>query len=215
MPKLIIKRNTPKQTTNLIILWSLFAGLLALGALMWWWLKPQTLPVQTLLQGADAQTQTQYQAAQTKLNDLIQSFETQARLANASSPKVYHEQAINQIDTIMEQLNQLDEIVEKASLAPEAMKNLMANHQYQRDYWDAQRHFQTLRIAHFEDEALLADKEEVGTPIVPEVLDVTTPKAQADSVAPTAKSFQFATPPVGAELPADFCVLGSGTCKAQ
>jgi hypothetical protein len=166
-----------------------------------------------LLSHAPSAVQTDYQTTQVKLRELIQSFETQAKISNANSPRNYHEQAVTQIDAILEQFNQLDSLVDQAQLPSETTKTLLDNHQYQRDYWDAQRHFQELRIAHFDDEAVLAGQT---VNLIPEALEATPQTNDAvEAIAPVAKKFQFATPPAGAELPADFCVLGSGTCKAH
>lgn len=204
MPKLIIRQNTPKTLTTLKITWVAVLGLILMIAGTLWWFQPQQENLLPLLSAADKTTQTQYQATQTKLNHLIQSFNRQ--FGQKQGSKNYHEQAITQADAILEQLNQLDEIVEQANLPSETLKTLNTAHQYQRDYWDTQRHFQELRLSRFEDEAILA-----GNP-VNHKLPV---ELEADAVAPTAKKFQFATPPAGVELPADFCVPGASTCKAQ
>lgn len=212
MPKLIIKQNTPKMINSATI-WAIVLSMSTLAAVAWLWLKPKPEPLIQLLSHAPSAVQTDYQTTQVKLRGLVQSFETQAKISNANSPRNYHEQAVTQIDAILEQFNQLDSLVDQAQLPSETAKTLLDNHQYQRDYWDAQRHFQELRIAHFDDEAVLAGQT---VNLIPETLEATPQTNDAvEAIAPVAKKFQFATPPAGAELPADFCVLGSGTCKAH
>ena len=205
MPKLIIKQNTPKSLTTLKITWVAVMSLIFIIAGTLWWLKPQQPSFMPLLSTTDKTIQTQYQTTHATLSQLIQSFSQQFSQKQPSA-KTYHEQAVAQAEAILEQLNQLDEIVEQAHLPSEVSKTLSAAHQYQRDYWDAQRHFQALRLSRFEDEALLAGNQTSN--------DLSL--MVEDEAEPTAiKTFQFATPPSGVALPADFCVPGASICTAQ
>lgn len=203
MPKLIIKQNTPQSLTTLKITWVAVLGLILMSIATLWWFKPQQENLMPLLSTADKTLQAKYQIAQTKLNNLVQSFNQRFNTKQQSSQS-YHEQAMAQADAILEQLNHLDEIVEQAQLPSEAFNTLSAAHQYQRDYWDAQRHFQELRLSHFADQALLAGNQ------VDNNLSL-----EADTIVATPKKFQFATPPSDVQLPADFCIPGAGTCSAK
>ncbi|WP_162596640.1 hypothetical protein [Thiofilum flexile] len=203
MPKLIIKQSKPLTSLKITLI-ALLSLILMIAATLLGFRPYQELPT-SLLSAADTTAQTQYQTAHAKLSRLVADFNQQFTQKQQGS-KHYHEQAVAQTDVILEQLNQLDRIVEQAKLPNETLKTLGATHQYQRDYWDAQRHFQLLRLDRFAEDALLASSQtEVDIPLI------TKQVIEAEPVA--SKKFHFATPPSGVNLPAAFCVPGASTCQ--
>lgn len=227
MPKLVTKYDLPppsaqeKFTSLVQTILSVVLIIVALLAIVLFSYVP-TKPTANLLAATPTEVNIElpptYTKATERLATLTSAFE-QNELAAQEHPTL-HSELVTRIETILQQLESMDDIVERMPLAAKDKQNLLANQQYQKDYWEAKRIFHETRLARLKSDTKVPEVQpaknvdqalkqvastNVTEPVIPEtVIEVPPPAPSTDKSAAPVK------------LPADFCPLfgpNAGSCK--
>lgn len=227
MPRLITKYELPppsaqEKFTNLIqTILSVVLVIVALLAIVLFSYLPakQNSPV---LASAELSTTlpAAYPQASTRLAALSATFEQNEQEAK-ENPAI-HDEFVTRIDTILQQLDTMDELVSKLNLSDKDKQSLLDNQQYQKDYWQAKRIFHETRLARLKSDTKVPQAQQ-PTKSVDQALKQVASTSVTDPVLPpieatTDTEIKKAKPAVPANLPPDFCPLfgpNAGSCKAK
>lgn len=206
MPKLVIKQDLPEPSIQeklegvlRVILPLLLFGIAAIAALSLY-VSHDSAVSEVVVQDTPQSgivLPLAYKQQETLLGDLEHEFEVQEKMALEGYDK--HSSLVAKADAILLQLSAMDNVVEGLGLTAENQQEVLASHQYQKDYWEAKRVFHNLRLSRFN-----ASKPE-------STHTVATSRGGVEAVPDTAPKVELP-----ADLPADFCPLfgpGAAACK--
>ncbi|WP_028489717.1 hypothetical protein [Thiothrix lacustris] len=219
MSKLVIKQDLPVPSFQeklegvlRVILPLLLLGIVVITALSLYVARDSTVP-EAIVQDSPYNIKVlplAYKQQYERLDVLRREFDSQDKTVLEGYDK--HSSLVAKAEAILLQLSTMDRLLDSLDLSSKNRQELLARHQYQKDYWESKRVFQNLRLSRFnegkspltvvtEPQPTLTNTSEP----LPAVVD--NHQAMIDAAAKTAPKI---------ELPADFCPLfgpGAAACK--